>query len=85
MPSSSTVPAELGHSGHEDLGVLRSGVLNHHSSWAALCICLRERPVSFRALLRIVGVTHGQVKPFNACADAYSVYEDGCLRGKIKL
>jgi hypothetical protein len=83
MPSA-VVPTELDRDSKLELGLLRGEVLNHHSSWAALCICLQERPADFGGLLMIVGITHGQVKPFDACADAYSVYEDGCTRAKLK-
>jgi hypothetical protein len=65
------------------LSALRSDILNHHSSWAALCLCLKVRPDSLRKLLEAAGVTHGQVGPFDACADGYSVYEDGRMRGKV--
>lgn len=82
MPSSPTVPTELDIDGQRSLSCLRGDVLNHHSSWAALCICLREKPGNLGALLTIVGVTH-QVKAFDACVDAYSVYEDGCTRGRL--
>ena len=78
--SSSTVPTELGRDAGEELRFLRSQVLTNHSSWAALCICLRERPGDIGALLEIVGTTHTHVKQFDACADAYSVYEDGCMQ-----
>lgn len=83
MPTS--VPIELEHGTDRTLGLLRGDVLNRGSSWAALCICLSERPPDLRALLALAGVTHGQLAPFNACADAYSVYEDACRRGKLKV
>lgn len=84
MPSNPTVATELQFDGRQKLSLLRSEVLNHSSSWAALCVCLQERPHSFRRLLAIVGITHGQVGPFDACVDAYSVYEDARTRGKLK-
>jgi hypothetical protein len=78
------VPTELARDAGKELGLLRGQVLTNHSSWAALCICLRERPGDIGALLEIVGVTHRQVKPFDACADAYSVYEDACTRRRAQ-
>src|SRR5437763_1911199 len=77
------IPADLARDSAVDMGLLRGWVLNHHSSWGALCICMRERPESLGALLKLVGVTR-QTAAFDACADAYSVYKDGCTRGRLQ-
>lgn len=60
--------------------MLRNAVVDKGSSYAALLLAMRGHPADLGALLGLIGLPPRQdqrARTFDACADAFAVYEDG--------
>lgn len=56
------------------------------SSYCAFLVAVKHEPKTIDALLAVIDIPEtpaGQLRTFNACADAFAVYRDGHKRGMV--
>lgn len=79
MPATETVQ-------ERELRELCEKVQVEGSSYCAFLIAVKHEPKNIDALLAVIDIPDtraGQLRTFNACADAFAVYRDAHKRGML--